>query len=233
LALALRLREIIRMNPESDYFGTATFRGMIIGGSGIIRNSTWRRRSTLAMDLIVKFAKYMGSSEGKMKTINRFSRAPGNVITLMKDVSLPWVPASRRIAKWDAGLNLPLHYDTRNLFWPGLQTVADDDTVLNSPLAALAVAYLNKVAHKAWREFTGTDDLSDSQLEAAINEFIVEDVFGRFDGRYIIEPDAYHSAADNARGTSWSLPINLAAADLKTVQTTWVRVYRKDSYTNV
>ena len=233
LSIALRLREMMRLYPESDYYGTAAFRGMIIGGSGIIRESSWRRRATLAFDVLNKFCKYMGASNGQMKTVNRFSTAPGNIITLMKDISLPWIPASRRIAKWDAGLNLPLHYNTTNMFWPSIQTIADDDTVLNSPLTALTVAYLNKASHKAWREFVGTDNLTDGQLEDGVNEFIVDDVFGRFDNRFIIEPKALHTNADDARGYSWTLPIDIYASDLKTVQTTNVRVYRRDVYGTV
>lgn len=229
LALGIRLRAMIRSYPESDYFGTSAFRGMVIGGSGFINNSTWRRRATLNFDLIEKYAKYMGASNGKMNSRFAFSRAPGNLITSMSKIAIPWNSTSQRIAQWEAGLNMPLHYDTRNMFWPGLQTVADDDTVLNNPIAAIAVAYLNKAAHKAWREFTNVDDLSDGELETALNDFISEDVFGRFDNRFIITPQALHTNADDARGTSWTLPIEIYAYDTKTVQTTYVRVYRRDA----
>lgn len=229
LSVALNLRSYLRMHPESDYFGTGVFRAMVIGGSGFIVNSMWRRRATLAFDYIEKFSKYMGAGNGIWKTTESFSYAPGNIIKSMRDISIPWIPPSRRIDKWDVGLNLPLYFNRRNMFWPGTTTIADDpSSVLNSPMTAMAVCYLNKAAHAAWRQYTGIDDATDAQLESFLNDFISNRVFGKFDSRFVIIPRALHRTNDVKRGYSWTLPIEIYANNMKTVETTYVRVFRME-----
>ena len=47
------------MFPESDYFGTPVMRGMIMGRSGLLRNSTYIKPLPLSYDIAIKSAKYM------------------------------------------------------------------------------------------------------------------------------------------------------------------------------
>ena len=98
----------------------------------------------------------MGAGHGRWKTGYNFDGAPGSVVDNMFGVNVTWVPASVRNRNWDVGLNFVLNYDRRSLFFPALKTVYTDDTsVLNSYFTAMAICYLNKVAHSAWREFSG------------------------------------------------------------------------------
>ena len=55
---------------------------------------------------------------------------------------------------------------------------------------------------------------------------MVDNTIGRFDGRFTIEPETYFTAADIARGYSWSLRIKIYAPNLKTVATLSLEAHR-------
>jgi hypothetical protein len=222
------------MYPESDYFGTPVLRGMIVGRSGKLRNSQFTKTLPLTAEIAIKSAKYMGASNGRWKNGSHFDGAPGSVVSYMYDINITWVPASVRNRNWDVGLNWVQAYDRRSYFFPALKTVYDDDTsVLNSYITAMAIAQLNKVAHAAWREFTGTSHLTNAQFAQRLNDFVSNNVRGRFDERFVIVPDATFTDLDLLRGFSWTLPIKIYAANMKTVMTTYVQAYRiEDLNTN-
>jgi hypothetical protein len=215
------------MYPESDYFGTPVMRGMIIGRSGKLRNSQFTKYLPLTAEIAIKSAKYMGAGHGRWKNGFHFDGAPGSVVDYMYDINITWVPASVRNRNWDVGLNWVQSYDRRSFFFPALKTVYDNDTsVLNSYFTAMAICQLNKVAHAAWREFSGVAYLTNAQLEKRVNDFVAGRVKDRFDSRYVIEPAAFHTDMDVLRGFSWTLPIKIYAPNMKTVMTTYVQAYR-------
>jgi hypothetical protein len=226
-SLAIALRTRLQMFPESDYFGTPVMRGLVMGRSGRIRNSKYTKRLPLTAELAIKSARYMGASNGKWRSGYNFDGAPGSVINSMTDVSHTWVPVSIRNRNWDVGLNWAQSYDRRSNFFPALKTVYNDDTsVLNSFFTAVAICYLNKIAHAAWREFSGVSHLTDKQLDERVNSYVNARVADKFDDRFVIIPDAHHTDIDVLRGTSWTLPIKIYAANMKTVMTTYVQSYR-------
>lgn len=230
-SLAVALRTRLQMYPESDYFGTPVMRGMVVGRSAKLRNSLYTKRLPLTAEVAVKAARYMGAGNGRWKNGYNFDQAPGSVVDLMSDISITWVPAAVRNRNWDVGLNWVQAYDRRSYFFPALKTVYNDDTsVLNSFFTALAIGQLNKVSHAAWREFTGTSSLTNSQLAKRVNEFVVSRTQGRFDNRFIVEPDAFFTDMDLLRGFSFTLPIRIYAPSMKTVMTTYVQAYRIDDY---
>lgn len=226
-SLAIALRTRLQMFPESDYFGTPVMRGLVMGRSGRIRGSKYTKRLPLTAELAIKSARYMGASNGKWRSGYNFDGAPGSVINSMTDVSHTWVPVSIRNRNWDVGLNWAQSYDRRSNFFPALKTVYNDDTsVLNSYFTAVAICYLNKIAHAAWREFSGVSHLTDKQLDERVNSYVNARVADKFDDRFVIIPDAHHTDIDVLRGTSWTLPIKIYAANMKTVMTTYVQSYR-------
>jgi hypothetical protein len=130
---------------------------------------------------------------------------------------------------WTVGLNFPLNYKVKTQFFPALQTVYENDTsVLNSFFTAVAISYLNKIAHSAWREFTGTISLSNSQLEQKVNEYVSGLLKDKFDGKFVVTPAAKVTEEDALRGYSWTLPIKIYANNMKTVMVTHVESYRID-----
>lgn len=228
-SLAIGLRTHLQMYPESDYFGTPVMRGMIMGRSAKLRNSQYTKYLPLSAEVAIKSAKYMGAGVGRWKNGSHFDGAPGSVVDYMYDINITWVPASVRNRNWDVGLNWVQAYDRRSYFFPALKTVYDNDTsVLNSYFTAMAICQLNKVAHSAWREFSGVSNLTNNQLVARVNDFVANRVMNRFDGRFVIKPEAFISDMDMLRGFSWTLPIKIYSPNLMTVMTAYVQAYRME-----
>ena len=90
----------------------------------------------------------------------------------------------------------------------------------------MAICYVNKVAHAAWREFSGVSGLTNAQLVDRVNEFVYNRTKDRFDGRYVIVPNATVTEMDALRGFSWTLPISIYSPSMKQVMTTSVQAYR-------
>lgn len=231
-SLAIMLRTRLQLFPESDFFGTPVMRGMIVGRSAQVVSSQYTGRLPMTYEIAIKSARYMGAGNGMWKGDFVFDSAPGNIVTEMYNISITNVPFTVRNTNWDAGLNWVQPFDTRSFFFPALKTVyAGDTSVLNSYFTVLAICYLNKVANKAWRQFTGTSKLTNAQLAKAVDEFIAAEVKDRFDQRFIIVPATYFTDADVLNGFSWTTPIKLYAPNMKTVMTTYLEANRKSAAT--
>lgn len=228
-SIAIALRSRLQSFPESDYFGTPVTRAMIIGRSGKLRNSQFTKDLPLSLEVAIKAAKYMGASNGRWTNGANFDSAPGSVVQYMTGINVTWVPAAVRNRNWDVGLNWVQAYDRKSYFFPALKTIYDDDTsVLNSFFTAMAICQLNKIAHAAWREFSGTSSLTNNQLATRVDDFINNRVANRFDDRFIIVPETKFTDMDLLRGFSWTLPIKIYAPNMKTVMTTYTQAFRKD-----
>lgn len=228
-SIAIALRTRAQMFPESDYFGTPVMRAMIVGRSGKIRDSLYTKEVPLAYEVAVKSAKYMGAGNGAWRNGSNFDGAPGSVLEYMTDISITWVPAAVRNRNWDVGLNWVQAFDRRSYFFPALKTVYDDDTsVLNSYTVALAIGQINKISHATWRQFSGVDHLTNAVLAQEVDNFVLAAVKDKFDGRYVIVPQAQFTDMDLLRGFSWTLPIKVYANNMKTVMTTYTQAFRME-----
>ena len=226
-SVAVALKTMLELYPESASFGTPVMRGMVVGGSGYLIDSLYTKRVPLTYEILYKAARYMGAENGAWKNGFCFDKAPLSVVTQIKNIDVTWVPASTRNTLWNVGLNFVLNYEVRRQFFPALQTVYENDTsVLNSFFTAVAIAYLNKVAHAAWREFSGDISLTAAQLEEQVNMFVSDRVKDKFDDKFVIIPEATVTEHDALRGYSWTLPIKIYANNMKTVMTTYVEAYR-------
>lgn len=226
-AIALRTR--LQNYPESEYFGTSTMRGIVMGFSGKLKNSLYTKRLPLTAELCIKASRYMGAANGSWKSGYNFDGAPGSIVENMYDISCKWVPFTVRNKFWSVGLNWVQAYGRRSHFFPALKTVYPDDTsVLNSFITMMAICYLNKIGDAVHREFSGVAHLTNDQLVERVNAFVTKRVAGIFDSRFTIVPDCQITEMDAIRGYSWTLPIKIYAANMKTVQTFYVQSYRKD-----
>ena len=226
-SVGVALKTMAELYPESATFGTPVMRGIIVGGSGYLVTSLYNKRVPLTYEVAYKAARYMGAKNGAWKNGFAFDRAPLSIVTQIKNIDVTWVPTSTRNVLWAAGVNFVLNYKVRTQFFPALQTVYENDTsVLNSFFTAVAVAYLNKVAHAAWREFSGSISLTNAQLEEQVNNFVAAQVKDKFDNKFVIVPAATVTELDNIRGYSWTLPIKLYANNARTVMTTYVESRR-------
>jgi len=226
-SVGIALKTMAELYPESATFGTPVMRGVICGGSGELINSLYIKRVPLTYEIAYKAARYMGARNGAWRNGAAFDRAPLSIVTQLKNIDVTWVPASTRNTLWSVGLNFVLNYQVNTQFFPAIQTVYEDDTsVLNSFFTAVAIAYLNKVAHAAWREFSGSISLTNAQLEEQVNLFVSEAVRDKFDGMFVIRPNATVTEMDNLRGFSWSLPIQIFATNMVSVMITHVEAFR-------
>lgn len=224
-SMAVALRTYVMNYPESGQFGTPATRAMIMGCSGVIRNTKYRVPATY--ELAIKFARYMGASNGEWKGTARPDGNPGNTIDNLTDLNMVFVPESVRNRFWDVGLNWIQRYDLNTFFIPAYRTVHPEDTsVLTSAVTVMGICTVNKLGHKCWRTFTGRSDLTNLQLCERVNNYIRNGCKGIFDDRFVIEPRAVVTDLDEARGFSWTLPIGFGAAGMKTVQTMWVESNR-------
>lgn len=227
-SVALALKSMLELYPESATFGTPVMRGMVVGGSGELITGLYSKRVPLTYEIAHKAARYMGAKNGAWKNGFLFDRAPGSLVTQLKNIDVTWVPASTRNTLWSVGLNFVLNYKVDTQFFPALQTVYENDTsVLNSFFTAVAISYLNKVEHAAWREFSGVVSLTDAQLEEQVNSFVADLIKDKFDGLFVIVPDATVTERDQLRGYSWTLNVKIYANNSKTVMTTSVTAYRR------
>jgi hypothetical protein len=95
----------------------------------------------------------------------------------------------------------------------------------------MGICQLNKIAHAAWREFSGETSLTGSQLVEKVNAFVTLRTNGIFDNKFVIVPAAFFTNNDTQNGFSWTLPIKIYASNMETVMTTYVQAYRMSSLT--
>lgn len=230
-SVGIALKTIFELYPESATFGTHVMRAMIVGGAGELINSLYVNRVPLTYEVAYMAARYMGAKNGAWKNGFCFDRAPRSNVTQLKNIDVTWVPTSTRNSLWAVGVNFVLNREVRAQFFPAMKTIYNDDTsVLNSFFTAVAISYLNKIAHAAWREFTGSISLTDAQLEEQVNLFVSKMVKDKFDNKFVIVPKAKVTELDALRGYSWHLPIEIYANNMKTVMTTNVDAYRMSDY---
>lgn len=149
-----------------------------------------------------------------------FDIYPNNVVTKVRDVNLTYKATKVRQSNWALGLTWVQQFDQRQLFYPAIQTVYDDDTsVLNSFLVTCIVAYCEKIVEQTWKQLTGRSDLTQAQFIEQSNALISDAVKGRFDNRVTIVPETFFDTNDVARGYSWSCYIYIYANVMKTVGT--------------
>ena len=228
---AVALRTKLMMYPESDYFGTATCRGVIVGRSGVLINSQYTGRLPLTIELAVMAAKFAGAGDGKWKPEVLFDRAPNNEIKLFKDISITFSPAKQRVKDWTVGLNYPMSFTRKTLYFPAIKTVYDNDTsVLTSFFAMMVCCELQKIGERTHRHFSGSVSLTNAQLIERVNKDVLRQSAGRFAGLVQIVPNAYISDGDDARGYSWTLPIEAYFNNMKTVMSLSLQVYRMSDY---
>lgn len=231
-SLAIALKTRAQNFPESEYYGTAVMRAMIVGRSGRLLQSEYTKRLPLSLEVARRAAMYMGASNGIWKPGFSFDQSPNNQVALFADVNVTFTPAKVRNKDWDAGLVWVQNFDRRSLFFPAFKTVYDNDTsVLNSFFTVMACVELQKIGERSWRAYTGRSDLTDEQLVDRVGKFITNAVKGRFDDRFVIQPEVYYTEGDVARGYSWTTKIRIYAPNMKTVSTLSLEARRMSDLT--
>jgi hypothetical protein len=230
-SVAIALRSAARLYPESTHYGTSTCRALIVGHSGVLLNSEYKKMLPLTIDFANKAAGYMGASAGAMKEQESMDASPTNQVSMFRTSSVNAVYKSPRVrqADWTAGLVWVQRFDRQDLFYPAYQTVYDNDTsVLNSAMNMFIAVELEKVAIRTWRELVGNTKLTKAQFVEQSNKKIERKTRNRFDGRVVIKPDTYYTEADNLRGYSWTCDIHMYANNMPTVGVFTITANRMD-----
>lgn len=229
-SLAIAIKTRLQMFPESNYYGTSTMRAMVVGRSGVLLNSQYKKPLPLSLEIAVKSAEYMGAGNGIWKPGFAFDMYPRHIVQLFGEISVTFTPASVRNKDWTNGLVWVENYDRRSVYFPALKTIYDNDTsVLNSYFTMMAIVELEKVGERVRRKYSGVSSKTDAQVIKLVNDEVIAQTQKRFDDRIIVRPNAYYTADDQARGYSWSLDINVYAPNMKTVQTLAIKSYRMDA----
>lgn len=230
-SIAIALRTAARLYPESEIYGTATCRALVIGHSGYLIDHPHKGLLPLTIEFAQKSARYMGAGNAFWNSNAAFDRTPNNHVRLFRGVNAEWKTANVRSNDWDNGLVWVQNYDRRSLFFPGIQTVYDDDSsVLNAATNMIIAVELEKVAERTWRDLTGSSYMTPQEFLDESDRLILQRVQGKFDGRVIIEPETYYTANDEQRGYSWSCNIHMYAPNMKTVGTFTVVAHRIEDY---
>jgi hypothetical protein len=224
---ALLLMSRIQSYPESDYFGTAVVRGLIMGRYGILKNSSYRKKLPITIELAAMAARMMGAGNGRWNQEALFDKDPNNQINMFRDINITFTSTKVRNKDWDVGLNWVQTSTRQTYFIPALQTVYNNDTsVLNSFFFAMCCVEMQKVAERVWRLFSGSVSLEDPVLFDRVNRAVEERSVGRFAGLFKIVPAAYKTEADTARGFSYTLPVSIYGNVMSTVATVELKAYR-------
>ncbi len=221
-SVANALMSRLNLYPESTYWGTPVYRGLIQGCTGKVRNSAYTGHVSANYEIALKSAKYMGAGNGFFKSEFKFDGYPGHIVDSLYDLSIRWVPDSIRVRNWDTGLNWISRYDRKSFYFPAFKTVYVEDTsVLTSYLTACILLTCNKALSKCQRTFSGRSDLTMPQFTRAVNDWLSEYLNGKFDNRVIIRPQAYFTSLDEIRNYSWTVPLEVGAPGMKTVMTAY------------
>lgn len=232
-SLAIALRTRLQMYPESEFFGTQTVRGCIIGRSGVpIEDLRWEGRLPLSIDLAQKAATYMGAGNGKWVSGAAFDESPTNQVKLFTDINVTFTPDSVKNKDWANGLVWVEHSSRRTVYYPAFRTVYDDDTsVLTAFPTMMACVELQKIGDRVRHKYSGNSKLTKTQLTERIIRDVNTACVGKFDDRFIIVPEVTFTEADNARGYSWTLKIKIYANNMMTVETLIIESYRMEDFT--
>lgn len=228
-SIAIALRAAAGAYPESVIHGTPVARCAIVGQSGYLINSQYRKLLPLSLEFAMRVSNYMGAGTGRWNENQAIDVSPNNIISMFRDVNNTFKPASVNKRDWDNGLIWAQSYDTRSLFFPAFQTAYDDDTsVLNSFVTMCVAVEGVKASYRSWRDITGRADLTQAQLQERLAAMLQADLEeGRFGNRYIIEPEVFFTGKDEQRGYSYSVNIHIYAPNMVTVGTYTVVLHRR------
>ena len=226
-AIAVALKTRLKLTPESTYFGTPVMRGVVVAGAGKLPDNSTKDYVPNTYSILSKSAKMMGAGNGKWKAVELFDKAPGNIVTELIGVQPGFIPAGIKPTLWNDGIVWAQPYDREQYHFPAIQTVYDNDTsVLNSWFTAMAICTLEKIADWAWRNFTGSVALTKAEFAQQVVDFVNLNVKDRFADMFVIIPEVIFTDADEQRGYSWNLALNIYSSNMKSVQTSYITARR-------
>ena len=226
-AIAVALKNRLKLAPESEYYGTSVARAMVVAGTGILRDLSTLERIPLNYEIAIKAAKMMGASTGMWKAVEIFDRYPGNALSYLIDPQPEFIPAGIKPTLWADGIVWAQPFDRSTYHFPQLQTIYENDTsVLNSFFTIMALCTVTKVGAEAWRNFTGSVKLTNGEFKEAVAEFVTKRLKDRFAGMFVTIPEVLITEEDELRGYSWRLINKLYGNNMKTKMVYSSQIFR-------
>lgn len=188
--MASKLQAAFRLFPESWRYGTAALRATIIKNSGVINNSPYKKRRSVAISVIEKVSKYMGSGTGKWKREHAIDDENNRVLTGWSSLDARYQQPNVKILNAENGLTIVDTLDTSRYYFPYYQTIYNDPTsVLNDFVTMMACCWLEKLGMEAHRRFGGDMSVGRIKQLERINGFLLEETKHAFHGRFTIIPE--------------------------------------------
>jgi hypothetical protein len=228
LATALYTRG--QMFPESTNWGSPAGRFQIVGGDGELIQNEYYKRVPLSLQLAQNAAQYMGAGDGRWREEFAYSNGERANLTMFKNINITWRPITQRRRDWNNGLVYVQSKDIGLYFFPALRTgYPTQNSIFTSLFTVKGFVDLQKIADGIWADFSGNDKLSNEQFKKYIEEECMRRTAGKYDERFLLVFNANFTQVDEFNGFSWTLNVDVGAENMKTVQTTILTGYRKDT----
>lgn len=219
-----------QMMPESVHWGTPASRAMIVACDGTLISNPGLGRQSLSLEIGAKSGQYMGAVNGQWPTQYSFSNGDRANVTMFNDVNVTWRPVSARERDWANGMVYVQNKDMETLYFPGLRTICPvPQSIMTSFMNNMIFIDLAKVADRVHAQFSGADQYSNEQFKKHIEAECRRQVEGKYDNRVVLNFYVTFSAVDEFNGFSWTLNVDVGAANMKTVQRTIITGYRRES----
>lgn len=226
-AAKIALIEMITSVPESERYGTPAARGVIMGQTGFIANSSYKEPVPLIYSLANFFSKYAGAKDGTCKSEFRFNRGSKTVITDVVDVSMPWKGNEVYASDWDVSLIAARSYDYYRVHIPAVQSIySEKRSVLNNALFNFLCTYAYRVSDRVWADTTGEDRMSRAEVAKDVENSFIARISNKLDDAAVFTPSAYFTAEDVSNGNSISLDLRGEGQGLLTQFNTTIKVFR-------
>lgn len=211
-----------RLIPESVQYGTPACRAAIFSQVGKVTAADHVKKPVypLIMDVITKRSAYMGAADGEMKSgLGYDSGSNRNVSGFgVKSITNTWKNETAYFADWLSGINSVRMIDRQTAFWPAMQTVYSNDTsVLNSDINMHICCDIIRQQHRQWAIMSWNEKLTEQEFLDQSRQTLVDLLTNRYDERITTEVRSYKTAADTARGYSYTTDVNVYMNNAQTV----------------
>lgn len=218
--------ERVRSFAESDYFATPTMRATVVSRSGQPLQSSYRKRLPCSYELANMVSRMAAGRS--FKSVYLFDRVPYNKFELLGNVNSVWAPSSVRNRDWTMGMMWPEKLSQNEIYFPAARTVYKDDTsILTSLITAMVIAECQTVGILCQKQFSG-GHFTKAQLKTRVEDYCRDELAMRFGELYRIRPECYFTDADDNRGYSWTLKIEVWGPMMRTVETLYVEAHDLD-----
>lgn len=196
--------------PESTAHGTPGCRAFIVGQHGEFMNRQMTGRVPLIYEIADMVSKGMGSENGRWKLGRVLDVPPNNRLSLLTNVSDPWLPDSQNDTLWNFGVCYAKSDGLHGYFYPSFPTIyADKTSVLSDLVSVMAMVVQTQLAVKAWAKFVPTGRLTDLELKTDAEEYIKGESLRIYGERFVVTPTVFFSPNDLETGRSFSIEQNV------------------------